>query len=138
MEFKDGDGQISNGCVFLQLLYPSNEEVVLFADEDAQPASNDLAGHYLAQTKDSSKKYFTVNGTNFVEHTGDYIPGFQAHIAVDTENAQESYAISEPTTSGIDAIVAEKGDAVYDLQGRRLAAPAKGFNIINGRKVIVK
>lgn len=138
MEFKDGDGQISNGCVFLQLLYPSNEEVVLFADEDAQPASNDLAGHYLAQAKDSSKKYFTVNGTNFVEHTGDYIPGFQAHIAVDTENAQESYAISEPTTSGIDAIVAEKGDAVYDLQGRRLAAPAKGFNIINGRKVIVK
>ncbi len=28
--------------------------------------------------------------------------------------------------------------AVYDLQGRKLAAPAKGINIINGKKVLVK
>lgn len=27
---------------------------------------------------------------------------------------------------------------VYDLQGRRLAAPVKGINIINGKKVLVK
>ena len=31
-----------------------------------------------------------------------------------------------------------KTGAIYDLQGRRLAAPAKGINIIGGRKVLVK
>lgn len=29
-------------------------------------------------------------------------------------------------------------NSVYDLQGRKLAAPAKGINIINGQKVLVK
>lgn len=42
-------------------------------------------------------------------------------------------------TTGIDAVVtAGATTEVYDLQGRKLAAPAKGFNIINGRKVLVK
>lgn len=45
-------------------------------------------------------------------------------------------------TTGIERVVIENLDgtrAVYDLQGRRLAAPAKGsVNIINGRKVLVK
>jgi predicted alpha-1,6-mannanase (GH76 family) len=32
----------------------------------------------------------------------------------------------------------EKGGAVYNLAGQRLAKPQKGINVINGRKVIIK
>lgn len=42
-------------------------------------------------------------------------------------------------TTSISGISADKGmNAIYDLQGRRLATPVRGVNIINGRKVIVK
>ncbi len=40
--------------------------------------------------------------------------------------------ISEVTSVG------SKNDAIYDLQGRRVAAPTSGLYIINGNKVIVK
>lgn len=32
----------------------------------------------------------------------------------------------------------EKPTVIYDLEGRRLRAPQKGINIINGRKVLVR
>lgn len=38
----------------------------------------------------------------------------------------------------IQANEVETVSGIYDLQGRRLAAPAKGINIINGKKVLVK
>ncbi|MDE7335053.1 MAG: hypothetical protein K2N10_01915, partial [Muribaculaceae bacterium] len=43
--------------------------------------------------------------------------------------------------SGIDAVAAPAKaqlQGIYDLQGRKLAAPVKGINIINGVKVLVK
>lgn len=46
----------------------------------------------------------------------------------------------EGTLTGIDnletAPANTKADVIYSIDGRRLAAPAKGFNIINGKKVI--
>jgi hypothetical protein len=39
--------------------------------------------------------------------------------------------------TGIKSVRTMAGDAVYDLQGRRLAAqPRKGIYIVNGKKVI--
>lgn len=35
-------------------------------------------------------------------------------------------------------VVDEKADVIYDLLGRRLKAPQKGINIINGKKVIIR
>ena len=44
------------------------------------------------------------------------------------------------TLTGIDSLEAApantNADVIYSIDGRRLAAPAKGFNIINGKKVI--
>ena len=44
------------------------------------------------------------------------------------------------TLTGIDSLEAApantKADVIYSIDGRRLAAPARGFNIINGKKVI--
>jgi hypothetical protein len=42
--------------------------------------------------------------------------------------------------TGIEEIVTENGkvEAVYDLQGRKVNAPAKGIYIVNGKKILVK
>lgn len=64
---------------------------------------------------------------NVAEEAGDILP-LAAHV-------------EQPNTPGDDAITeisATKNSKVYDLQGRRLATPTRGINIINGQKVIVK
>lgn len=53
----------------------------------------------------------------------------------------EAFSFNDPDgTTGIIEIEGEitVNEAIYDLQGRRLAAPVKGINIIGGRKVLVK
>ena len=42
--------------------------------------------------------------------------------------------------TGIEEIVTEnvKDEAIYDMQGRKVTAPAKGIYIINGKKILVK
>lgn len=56
-------------------------------------------------------------------------------------NSPRTYSFSVSDPSGIDGVISESNrgaDVVYDLQGRRLARPVKGINIINGQKVLVK
>lgn len=51
---------------------------------------------------------------------------------------QMSYEAQEPTSiNDVNAVDVVK-TGVYDILGRKLAAPQKGFNIINGKKVIIK
>lgn len=48
------------------------------------------------------------------------------------------YSINN-VTAGIGSLeVADKADAIYNLSGQRLSKPAKGINIIGGKKVVVK
>lgn len=46
---------------------------------------------------------------------------------------------TSPDATGIGEIVNEENrpDVIYDLQGRRLKAPKRGLNIINGKKVFI-
>lgn len=58
-----------------------------------------------------------------------------------TANKIVNVPLGATSSTGISEISAESpaaNGAIYDLQGRRLAAPARGLNIINGRKVLVK
>ncbi len=53
------------------------------------------------------------------------------------------WSISEYSSTPIDSINEIKAanavrEGIYDLQGRKLSAPVKGINIINGKKVLVK
>ena len=43
----------------------------------------------------------------------------------------------EDVTDITSVIQTTKAEGIYDLTGRRLAAPQKGVNIINGKKVIL-
>ena len=51
-----------------------------------------------------------------------------------------SYVVKEPTAitdvTNTNTEVVKTG--IYDIMGRKLSAPQKGFNIINGKKVIIK
>lgn len=59
------------------------------------------------------------------------------HADTDTKSAVRTLTVGGQT--GIQTIVADKAETVcHDLLGRRIAAPAKGINIINGNKVLVK
>jgi hypothetical protein len=68
-----------------------------------------------------------------------YLFGFTSH----TSTAWKQFGYSKTfttATTGIDTVskTTEQQKAIFNLQGQRLAQPQRGFNIIGGRKVIVK
>ncbi len=70
---------------------------------------------------------------------GNYIYLPAANVA----STADALPFTDPkdTTTGISEVSVEQSAAVkaiYDLQGRKLAAPVKGINIINGKKVLLK
>ena len=99
-----------------------NVPVALPSGSQVRPARNRKANKNLGKTVwvyGTIEKYFGVPG---VKEVTDY-----------------SWD-GEGTLTGIDSLEAApantKADVIYSIDGRRLAAPAKGFNIINGKKVI--
>lgn len=73
---------------------------------------------------------------------GSVINGFNSYMSAEHAAGQEGYTlnIDGSTLTGIGEVeAAESGvDVIFDLQGRRLSAPVKGINIINGKKILVK
>ncbi len=55
-----------------------------------------------------------------------------------SEELKSEMISKNPTAIEEITVDAEKVQGIYDLQGRRLSAPVKGINIINGKKVLVK
>jgi hypothetical protein len=76
-----------------------------------------------------------VSYTDFRHHGG-----CQAAVAInETKTIVDFFDTGDP--SGIKSAEMGKkmaGNAVYNLQGQRIAAPRKGMNIIDGKKVILK
>ncbi len=141
----------NNGHVYAEVVYPAatpaeQAAAPYAADEEteATPDVNHLKSDFLAKAKQEGMNYYVLNdaGTSFEPHTGDYIPGFAAHLAVsDEENPQMAYTLKD--TSSIeeinaDSAAANKADTIYyDLCGRRVATPRKGIYVTNhGTKVI--
>lgn len=76
----------------------------------------------------------SYNGTT--EHTLDMSELGKVKLGDEVLVAKEGTGTA---TTGIAEITATDGSLrVYDLQGRKLAVPAKGINIVNGKKVLVK
>ncbi len=73
-------------------------------------------------------------------HTMEVVDGDVEYYAYHADtNLKGAVRTATVDTTGLDAIITE-GSAVkvYDLQGRKLAAPTRGINIINGQKTLVK
>lgn len=101
-----------------------------------QPAQN--------QVRRRSTEVPSVEMTYIESHSA--LPAHAAVLEVTkTDNTVAGESLSVPLGDQITTGVKEiktlgetSAQTVYDLQGRRLAAPVKGLNIINGQKVIVK
>ena len=82
----------------------------------------------------------TTNGVGFYKLSASGTIGAnKAYLTYDGNLAREFFLFDEAT--GIEAIENEPltiDNVVYDLQGRRVAQPAKGLYIVNGKKYIKK
>ncbi len=117
---------------------PVNETVAVSGSIYATVATEGTT--YYTLQNNTTDAEATVTYLDFMPKT-DIIPGFTAHIADSSESAPEYYEVTgEGKTTEIEeiAVESEKAQGIYDLQGRRLSAPVKGINIINGKKVLVK
>lgn len=82
--------------------------------------------------KGTKDLYQFMNGWSKFQNIVDSIPQEYLYLLNDDDPNSDGTGISV-VKGGI------PGNAkIYDLQGRRLAKPVKGINIINGRKVVVK
>lgn len=126
---------IENGNVFLQ--------VGQVQPQAQAETTNHLSGSVYATEKADTHKYFTVSNSatpQFVAHSDDesVIPGFTAHLAVPTADAQTAYTLVDEVPTAIEAVDAPQvaGAAWYDLQGRRVTRPAHGIFInAQGKKI---
>ena len=93
--------------------------------------------------------YFYNNTYNYIlqdgkfkKATGDKLKGGKAYLKttydVEKAGAREMKIVFAGEATAIKAIEMANDQNVYDLQGRKVAAPQKGLYIINGKKMIVK
>lgn len=95
----------------------------------------------------SSKTMFNyiLQGGAFYKATGATLKAGKAylHTAYDVTGGSEASEsrltiVINGETTGIKALETAADKNVYDLQGRKVAAPTKGLYIVNGKKMIVK
>ena len=117
----------------------------------AVPADNMLMGSAVATTTTGGDKFFMLSygkddkadvlgffygaaeGAAFESEAG------KCWLAVDAAAGIRGFVFDTETLTGINKLNATaNGQAIYDLQGRRVNAPEKGVYIINGKKVLVK
>ena len=108
-----------------------NTSDAVFAAEDGYT--------YYAMMKDSDPLTFgTFNPATLA------FPATKAYLKVAAGGGARLYAaFGDDETTGINSVQGSGlkvngSEAVYNLQGQRVAAPQKGLYIINGKKVIVK
>lgn len=69
------------------------------------------------------------------------IPSGKPYLVIPANNAREFIGFGEDETTAIRGMENEElimENSYFDLQGRRVAQPAKGLYIVNGKKVVVK
>ncbi len=114
-------------------------------DADATNVSGALTGVFNATTVPENS-YVLQNGTNgigFYKVTSDNIVAnpFRAYLTADGLGAPSLHIIfpENGDVTGIESVkAAEAKGEFFNLAGQRVAQPAKGLYIVNGKKVIFK
>lgn len=97
-----------------------------------------LTGSYTEKATPANCYVLSKDGNDacFAKYTGAKVGEFKAYFIDQTANGESNYRISfGELTSIISAAKENGGQAIFDLQGRRVVS-AKGLNIVNGKKVI--
>lgn len=97
----------------------------------------------LEDTKVAGGIFVLMNGkqgVGFYKTGGEFTVGANtAYLPAIAAPAREFIGFGDDTTTSINAISNEKMNGeVYNLNGQRVVAPAKGLYIVNGKKVILK
>lgn len=115
------------------------------ANEGNQLVGVQTAIASLASEAEGKKNYIlnTIDGnTAFYAANGKAVAAGRAYLQLDATNAAKSLTISfDDEADGIAEISTEAKSAdaaIYNLRGQRVANPAKGLYIQNGKKVIIK
>jgi len=67
------------------------------------------------------------------------VPAGKAYLVAVGANAREFISFLEDETTGISLLENKKQmENCYNLNGQRVAAPAKGLYIVNGKKIVIK
>ena len=91
---------------------------------------------------------FMLQGGKFVrildEDESVKMPAHRAYLPLPTGDTSNAHAVmivwDDDTTTGLDGIGENRNadGTIYNLQGQKVTAPARGIYIINGKKVVVK
>lgn len=114
-----------------------NNKLVGTADEA-------LTGYNAASATDPIYVLATIdaNTVGFKKFSGTAIDQYKAYLQLGTQTQASAFRFEiEGETTGINTLNVERGTVngeVYNLNGQRVAQPAKGLYIVNGRKVIIK
>lgn len=137
-------GQVPSSRGVILMGTPGNYEAMPI-ESAAAFENNELYG----RTTDGKVSYeyngkycYILQGGVFKKATGEKIKGGKAYLNttydITAAGARELKIVFASEATGIKAIEAATDKNVYDLQGRKVAAPQKGLYIINGKKMIVK
>ena len=127
-----------------------NAEVTITATSGA----SELTGNSLHGTTQAdgttvtkgSNDYYVLSGDTFKKFTGDAFTANKAYFEVDGTTVQGrvfTMIFDDGTTTGVNEELSMKNDdfasaPVYNLAGQRVAQPAKGLYIVNGKKVVIR
>ncbi len=64
------------------------------------------------------------------------VPAGHAYLTIEGATAPAFFFTQEDYETGINKVVAETNDAIYNLAGQRLSKMQKGINIVGGKKVL--
>lgn len=133
------EGKAINAITFKGYGNGKNGETTYLTHINGQELNQNDYAYANRNELDSPEKYVAHNVTfdsPVQEPVTFRVGGAQACfiITLDVTTPEPPTAISAMRT---DAVVINSHD-IYDLQGRKVAAPTRGLYIVNGRKVIVK
>ncbi len=145
-EVESGEVPANRGVI---LKGTAGEHTVKLIESAEALKNNELFGvtedtKVVYNEEESSKYNYILQNGVFKKATeaGATLKAGKAYLStkydVTATGARELKIVVEGETTGIKAIETVADKNVYDLQGRKVAAPQKGLYIINGKKMIVK
>ena len=104
-------------------------------------SSNKLVG-ITSATEVADNAYYGLSGNKFVKVNAGTVPAGKALLpATEVSSARElTFVFEDSETTGVENVNRETitNNQFFDLSGRKVANPAKGLYIVNGKKVIIK
>ena len=132
---------------------PANTAVILYAETAGDYIASVIASAEALENNDLQVSDGTVTGGAEIyclakknENVGFYnvapevtVPAGKAYLVAVGANAREFISFLEDETTGISLLENKKQmENCYNLNGQRVAAPAKGLYIVNGKKIVIK